>query len=72
MNIDIDFLRKTAAARHDVGEWLHNRPKIGLDVTDVATLCSGFDYLIDIIKDITGEDLIGHRSVQVTYLDIEQ
>ena len=32
MDIDIEFLKRTANARQDVGNWLKNRPKVGLDV----------------------------------------
>lgn len=76
MDIDIGFLKQAVNARLDVGDWLANRPKVGLDVTDVATLCDGFDYLARIIKDITGEDLVsqqvGHKSVEVTFLELDQ
>lgn len=58
MNIDIEFLKRTANARQDVGNWLTNRPNVGLDVTDVALLADGFDYLVNIIKQITGEDVL--------------
>lgn len=75
-NIDIEFLRQTAGARRDVGKWLNERPNVGLDVTDVATLVAGFDYLVDIIKQLTGEDLndymhqqIGESNMQITFLD---
>lgn len=75
-NIDIDFLRQTANARRDVGKWLNERLNVGLDVTDVATLVAGFDYLVEIIKELTGEDLnnhmhqqIGESSMQITFLD---
>ena len=77
MDIDIEFLKKTVNARRDVGQWLNERPKVGLDVTDVATMVEGFDYLVDIIKDITGTDLagpeqVGHQSMQVTFLDLDK
>ena len=64
MDIDIEFLKRTANARQDVGNWLKNRPKVGLDVTDVALLADGFDYLVNIIKQITGEDVL-NSTVQV-------
>lgn len=77
MDIDVKFLRDSVNARRDVGKWLNERPNRGLDVTDVATLCAGYDYLVEIIKDITGEDIsgpeqLGHDSMQVTFLDLDQ
>ena len=76
MDINVEFLRETVNARRDVGKWLNERPNRGLDVTDVATLCAGYDYLVEIIKDITGEDLaaqqIEHNSMEVTFLDLDQ
>lgn len=56
MNVDIDFLRESVAARRDVVKWLNERPYTGLSVKDVETLVNGFDYLAKIIKDLTGED----------------
>lgn len=75
MNVDIEFLKKTANARYDVGNWLMNRPNIGLDVTDVATLVGGFDYLAYIIKQLTGKDVVSssdhvevyHPEITITY-----
>jgi hypothetical protein len=58
MKVDIEFLRDTYNARLDVGRWLNERPNRGLDVTDVATVVAGYDYLVHIIKEITGEDLL--------------
>jgi hypothetical protein len=76
MNVDLDFLRKAAAARRDVGSWLENRPRVGLDVSDVAIMVSGFDYLIEIIAEISGTDLKEftepeqlHSTMQITFLD---
>jgi hypothetical protein len=76
MNIDLDFLRKTAAARYHVGNWLENRPSVGLDVTDVSTMVAGFDYLIQIINDISGTNIKEftkpeqlHSTMQITFLD---
>lgn len=76
MNVDLHFLRKTAAARRDVGNWLENRPRVGLDVSDVAIMVSGFDYLIEIITEISGTDLKEftepeqlHSTMQITFLD---
>lgn len=74
MNIDVAFLRQTAEARRDVGKWLNERPNVGLDVTDVAMMVAGFDYLVKIIQDLTGEDVIdeekkvGHSSIQIISL----
>lgn len=56
MNIDYEFLVKTVNARRDVGKWLNDRPYTGLDVTDVALLAEGYDYLARIIKDLTGSN----------------
>lgn len=75
-NIDIEILRQAANARRDVGKWLNERPNVGLDITDVAVLAAGFDYLVEIIKELTGEDLndythqqIGESAMQITFLD---
>lgn len=73
MNIDLNFIRQTVEARRDVGKWLDGRPKVGLDVTDVATLCAGYDYLANIIRELTGSDPTSeshHTSMQITYLDL--
>lgn len=56
MNIDYEFLVKTVNARRDVGKWLSDRPYTGLDVTDVALLAEGYDYLARIITDLTGSN----------------
>lgn len=57
MNYDMEFLRKAVQARIDVGNWFENRPRVGLDVTDVELLMKGFDYLALILRDMTGEDI---------------
>ena len=57
MNIDVELLLRSVEARDRVVTWLLNRPNVGLDVTDVAMLCDGFDYLGKIIAEITGTDL---------------
>lgn len=77
MDIDIEFLKKTVDARRDVGRWLTERPNVGLDVTDVATMVQGFDYLVEIIKNVTGTDLagpdqVGYSSMEITFLDDAQ
>lgn len=78
VNIDMEFLRETVNARRDVGKWLNERPNRGLDVTDVATLCAGYDMLASIIRQLTGEDVtdvikqMEYNSVQVTFLDLDQ
>lgn len=70
MNIDLDFLRDTYNARVDIGKWLNERPKVGLDVTDIATLVDGYDYLLWVIKDITGEDLTPNKQVEQSNITI--
>lgn len=55
----------------DVGNWFDNRPKVGLDVTDVELLMKGFDYLALILKDMTGNDIahpeqISQAKIQIT------
>ena len=52
LDIDINLLKTVARARIDVGNWLQNRPHVGLDVTDVALVLEGFDYLVDILKQV--------------------
>ena len=56
MNVDLEFLRKTVNARQDIVRWLNERPNVGLNVTDIAALVDGYDYLAKIIKDLTGQD----------------
>lgn len=65
MNIDVEFLRKTVAARSDVVKWLNGRPYTGLSVTDVDLVIQGYDYLARIIKDLTGEDPTELSHVQI-------
>lgn len=74
MDIDEKFLRETVSARRDVGKWLNERPNRGLDVVDVATLCAGYDYLANIIRDITGQDILNEpylvqSTIQITFMD---
>lgn len=78
INIDMEFLRETVEARRWVGKWLNERPNRGLDVTDVATLCAGYDMLANIIRQLTGEDVMDlnkqmeYNNVQVTFLELDQ
>jgi hypothetical protein len=65
MNVDIEFLKKTVDARRDVVKWLNERPYTGLSVTDVDLVVQGYDYLVKIIRDLTGEDLTEHNHVQI-------
>lgn len=67
MNVDVEFLLKTVHARNEVVNWLLNRPNVGLDVTDVAMLCDGYDYLGKILAQVTGKDLN-----ELTKLQIEE
>ena len=55
--IDIEFLMKTVHARNDVKDWLENRPRVGLDVTDVALLVQGYDYLGSILAELTNNTI---------------
>ena len=77
MKVDIDFLMKSVHARNEVNKWLTNRPYTGLDVTDVASLVDGFDYLGKLLAELTGNDItkeaeqLNQPTVQVTYLDGE-
>lgn len=57
-DIDIEFLRQCANARQDVGAWLAKRPNVGLSVSDVILMVDGFDYMVSIIKDLTGKDVV--------------
>ena len=65
MNIDVEFLRETVAARGDVVKWLNERPYTGLSVTDVETLVRGYDYLASIIRDMTGTDPTNFDTTQI-------
>lgn len=65
MDIDYDLLRKTVEARRDVGKWLTGRPYVGLSVLDVEMLVQGFDYLAEIIKDISGQNPVDMVSEQL-------
>ena len=56
MQVDYEFLKKVVDARRDVGAWIANRPYTGLDVRDVESLVAGFDYLGNIIQQLTGEN----------------
>lgn len=75
VNVDIKFLRETVEARWWVGKWLNERPNRGLDVTDVAKVCAGYDMLADIIRQLTGENItdvteqIGQNTMQITFLE---
>ena len=57
MDINMDLLLKSVHARNEIVNWLNNRPQVGLDVTDIAMLCNGFDYLGRLLAEVTGEDL---------------
>ncbi len=76
MKVDLEFLVKSVEARNEVAKWLKNRPYTGLDVTDVAMLVDGYDYLGKILAEITGQDIpvyqqeqINKPTVQVTYTE---
>ena len=71
-DIDLVFLRKAVQARLDVGNWFENRPRVGLDVTDVELLMRGFDYLAYLLKETTGEDIaqpeqLSQAKIQITF-----
>lgn len=53
---DLRFLNKAARARVDVGDWLQNRPHVGLDITDVGLVIDGFDYMVRLLKQIAADD----------------
>ena len=57
MDINMDLLLRSVHARNEIVNWLNNRPQVGLDVTDIAMLCNGFDYLGRLLAEVTGEDL---------------
>lgn len=57
LNVDVEFLMKSVSARNDVVNWLNERPYVGLDVTDVEQLARGFDYLGQLLAELTGTDL---------------
>jgi hypothetical protein len=78
MKVDVEFLLRSVEARNEVAKWLTNRPYTGLDVTDVAMLVDGYDYLGKVLAEITGQDIptfaqeqIDKPTVQVTYLEEE-
>lgn len=53
--MDVDRLRTAKFARNEVVNWLTNRPRVGLDVTDVMALVDGFDYLTSLLLKIYEE-----------------
>lgn len=57
MNIDVDLLLRSLNARNQIVTWLLNRPNVGLNVTDVALLVDGYDYLGKVITELTGRDI---------------
>lgn len=57
MNIDVELLLKSVEARDRVVTWLLNRPNVGLNVTDVALLCDGFDLMGKALAELTGQDI---------------
>jgi len=57
MDINMDLLLRSVHARNEIVNWLNNRPQVGLDVTDIALLCDGFDYLGRVLAEVTGKDL---------------
>lgn len=57
MNVDKKLVMEAIQARIDVGDWLQNRPYVGLDVTDVAKLVEGFDYFGKLISELTGDNI---------------
>ena len=57
MNVDKKLVMESIQARIDVGDWLQNRPYVGLDVTDVAKLVEGFDYFGKLIAELTGSNI---------------
>ena len=71
-DVDIDFLRRCANARQDVGAWIAKRPNVGLSVSDVILMVDGFDYMVSIIKDLTGKDVVQNTTqIQETKPNIE-
>ena len=65
MNIDVELLLRSAEARDRVVTWLLNRPNVGLNVTDVALLCDGFDLMGKVLAELTGQD-INHIKIEGT------
>ena len=57
MNIDVELLLRSVEARDRVVTWLLNRPNVGLNVTDVALLCDGFDLMGKALAELTGQDI---------------
>ena len=53
--MDADRLRTAKFARDEVVNWLANRPRVGLDVTDVMALVDGFDYLTSLLLKVYKE-----------------
>lgn len=45
----VNRLKKARLARDEVVNWLSNRPRVGLDVTDVLALVDGFDYVVELL-----------------------
>ena len=57
MKIDVELLLRSVEARDRVVTWLLNRPNVGLNVTDVALLCDGFDLMGKALAELTGQDI---------------
>lgn len=43
------LIMESIQARIDIGTWFRERPNVGLDITDIAKLCDGFDHLFELM-----------------------
>ena len=73
MNIDVELLLRSVEARDRVVTWLLNRPNVGLDVTDVAVLCDGYDLMGKALAELTGQDItqMSPEQLQANHIKLE-
>ena len=43
------LIMESIQSRIDIGTWFRERPNVGLDITDIAKLCDGYDYLFELL-----------------------
>ena len=65
MNIDVELLLRSVEARDRVVTWLLNRPNVGLNVTDVALLCDGFDLMGKALAELTGNNIANINQIKI-------
>lgn len=70
--MDINLLMKYVHSRNEVANWLHGRPAVGLDVTDVADLVDGFDYLGNLLAKYYEGDIDKVMNTELDYTPIKE